>query len=156
MRRGEFCLRRFKTAKSSRAALFHETRLLTQITLGDMPGRRRVEDIPLGTWFREVDWILGHVGRYRHIKIAETELTALFQATRGRGTRPVADAAVRKSVNDYLASEREAQRGPSQSGCLAYMKIHLSGATRAQILPVYRGLEPSKPPGRPRKKYPPE
>ena len=114
-------------------------------------GPPRVGVIPSGTWFLAVDWTLGRVSRYRHITIAETDLTALFTASRRAGTPPALNT-VRRSVKDYVASEREAQRAPSQSGCLAYMKIHLSGATRAQILPVYRGLEPPKPPGRPRRK----
>jgi hypothetical protein len=109
-------------------------------------GRASRGNIPASAWFVAVDWTRGHVGRYRHVTIAETNLAALFSAQR-RGTRPVADAAVGKAVKDCVALAHKDQKPTSQIGCLAYMGIHLPGATRAQILHVYRNLEPPKPRG---------
>jgi hypothetical protein len=114
-----------------------------------------VQDIPSGAWFLEVDWTLGHLGRYRHITIAETDLTALFRAARGPGVRP-SSTTVKKVVADYVASAHKDQKPTSQVGCLAYKKTHLPGATRAQVLAEYRSVEPPKPPGRPRKGNPPD
>jgi hypothetical protein len=118
-------------------------------------GQASRADISTSTWFCHVDWDLGHVARYRHITIAETDLTALFRAARGAGVRP-SSTAVKKVVADYVASAHKDQKPTSQVGCLAYKKTHLPGATRAQVLAEYRSVEPPKPPGRPRKGNPPD
>jgi len=112
-------------------------------------------DIPASAWFLPVDWTLGHVGRYRHITIAETDLTALFRAARGPGLRS-SSTAVKKVVEDYAALENKDQRPLSQTRCWAHVKKHLSGATRAQTLAELRNLEPPKQRGTPRKENPPE
>ena len=79
-------------------------------------GRATCEDIPTGTWFLDVDWVLGRVGRYRHITIAETDLTALFRAARGPGVRP-SSTTVKKVVEAYAALEHKEQRPLSQKRC---------------------------------------
>jgi len=112
--------------------------------------------IPSGTWFLPVDWALGRVWRYRHITIAETELTALFRAARGPGARAALED-VKKTVEAYVALERENQRPRYESHCINHVKKLLPKATRAQIIEVYRSVvETPKPRGRPRKENPPE
>jgi hypothetical protein len=108
-------------------------------------------DIPSGTWFLEVDWILGRVGRYRHITIAETDLTALFRASRGPGTRAALDA-VKKAVGAYVKSEQDEGRNTSTKRAEVFVRGELPGVTRAQILEALHELGTPKLPGRPCKK----
>jgi hypothetical protein len=114
------------------------------------------EEILSGTWFLDVDWTLSRVGRYRHIKIAETDLTASFRTSRGPGSQPSATV-VKKHVEAYAAWERENRRPLSQKRVWKYVNKPLPTATRAQVLDAYRSVEGTpKTRGRPHKENPRE